>query len=289
MFLLQTFAILCIVMPKIGTSVAVAQSNCNVTDPNTCTAGETFFDPASGCCQNCLTCPYGTATETRCNVTHDTQCVQRLCSDPAAVYIEIDNRCIVDCSRCSYKCIAHENRCECDPSFCYTDEYCQPIPCTTSASKTVSIETPGNLTTLPTWGVAVIAVVAVLGIVAFSSAFLFLGVCTSKKKRGGTDSEASDGSSNVLMTSERGSVSTNSTYLHGYSNHNSLVELLRHANVNSNLSSPRSSPYSIDLTRTEYHLNKLSPVHSLLVNHDNLLPIRTLQVKVDSQPKSTRM
>lgn len=287
--LLTVFAILHL------TSMSICMS-CNVTEATTCAQGETFLD-SSGCCQSCTVCPPGMRTESSCNTTHDTYCVEHLCTDPNTVFRVNDGICVIDCDKCSYKCNTEQNRCDCDPNLCYEDpEYCQ-IPClpdnTTKELPNVP-SSPGNPTTLPTWGVGVIAVVAVLGIVAFSAVFLLLGVCTRKKVTE-VDSEVSESSGNALMTSSSVSGGTNSTYLTGYPNH-SLIDLLRQSNnplhesldsIKGSPKSARSSPYLTKGGIAEYHLDTKSPVHCSLSNHSSPLPLRTLQVNIDSHSKST--
>ncbi len=280
-----------IILSMARMSVAATPVSCNVTDASTCTLGTTFL-AASGCCQNCSVCPAGTITEVACNTSHNTNCVERPCSDPNTVYRENDGKCVINCTRCSYQCNIGENRCDCNPNICYEDtKFCQGLclPKTPDIdSNTPPSISPGNPTSLPTWGIGVIAVVAVLGIVAFSAVFLFLGVCTSKRKTE-VDSEASDSSSNVLVTGSTVSGGTNLTYLTGFPNH-SLIDLLRlnnnplHDSLNSVRSSPRgarSSPCNTKPVRTEYHLDTKSPVHCSLSNHSSPLPLRILQVKVD--------
>lgn len=271
---------------------------CNVAEASSCVEANTFLNSSSGCCQRCTVCPRGTKTESSCNATHDTHCVDRPCTDPNTVFREIDDICVIDCGRCTYKCNIGRNRCECDPSICYEDpRFCQR-PCllvNTTEAGPRSSSNPGDPTTLPTWGVGVIAVVAVLGIVAFSAVFLLLGVCTRKRATEPVDSEASESSSNSLVTSSSLSRGTNSTYLAGYPNH-SLIDLLRQSNnplhnslssIKSSPKSARSSPYLTKGVAAEYHLDTKSPVHCLLSNHSSPLPLRTLQVNIDVHSKKS--
>ncbi len=272
----------------------VACSSCNVTKASSCTQGQTFLD-SSGCCQRCTVCPPGTSTESACNTTHDTHCVERSCTDPNTIFMDNDGVCVIDCQRCSYDCNIEQNRCICDPDICYEDTtFCQKpcLPTTTDVLRPNISINPRNPTTLPTWGIGVIAVVAVLGIIAFSAVFLLLGVCTRKRETE-VDSEASESSSNILVTSSGVSRGTNSTYLAGYPNH-SLIDLLRQSNpLHNSLSNIRSSPKSARASPylmkgvTEYHLDTKSPAHCLLSNHSSPLPLRTLQVNIDGHSKSS--
>ena len=233
--------------------------------------------------------------KSECNGMHDTQCVSS-CVNPHQRFRE-NFGCVVDCTLCEYGCLPEENRCECDPNKCYQAEFCQfERNCDSEPTQPSrpSVSVPGNPSTLPSWGIGLIAVGAVIGIVAFSAAFLFMGVCTTKRRRE-VDSEGSDNSGSVLVSNGRISDGTHSTFVPGYPNQ-SLIDLLRQANspIHSSLNSVKSSPKSMRASplqvRTEtesYHLNTKSPVFFALSNHSSPLPVRTIQVKVDSHSKST--
>ena len=295
-------AVLCIMMPQASSSVHAESSpgqrttpSCNISDATVC--GQNSFLDLSGCCQHCSSCPKGMVVETPCNSTHDTQCTVPPCVDPHHRYTKNDG-CVVDCALCSYDCSAELNRCICDPDKCYLDSFCQ-IECqpTMPTTRPTVVLRPGSPSSLPSWGIGLIAVGAVLGIVAFSAGFLFMGICTSKRRRE-VDSEGSESSSGVLVGNTKFSGGSNSTYLPGYPNQ-SLIDLLRQTNspMLSSLGSVKSSPRSMrasplpaqtEVVKAEnYHLNTKSPIFFTLNNHGSPLPVRTVQVKADSHSKST--
>ena len=268
--LLTTVSILCCIIP-----VSQAAHLCtvsNVINASMCTSGESFHNVTVNCCQRCSSCPTGYEMRTPCSTTSDTYCVPS-CPHQALAWNEGEEACVIKCSFCSYECDSIERRCVCDPSLCYhpNDLYCDvPIPCTiTSSRPTVDdINTgSGNPSSLPPWGIGVIAVGAVLGIVAFSAGFLLMGICTRKKRSEGVESGGSDNSESMLMSNGRSSRGTRSTYISGYPNQ-SLLDLLRNTNtpVHSSLSSIHSSPRSA----------RASPC-----------PERTLRVKPDNNLTSS--
>lgn len=301
--LVVMFAALFIVMPQSSLTVSAMETSgqstsvfCNVSDANVCALQSKFLN-VSGCCQHCSTCPEGMRVASSCNSTHDTQCEFFPCKDPNTRYRENHGGCVIECPRCTFECSPEENRCICDPDIEYLDPFCQNEAPPVAESTFPSVVPPSRSpSTLPSWGIGLIAVGAVLGIVAFSAGFLFMGVCTSKRRRE-IDTENSDNSSSVLVSNGRISAGTHSTLVPGYPNQ-SLIDLLRQTNSpnHSSLSSVKSSPKSIRSspipTRIEafqpenYHLNTKSPVLFPLSNHSSPIPVRTIQVKVDNHSKS---
>lgn len=267
--LLVIVSILCCIMPLSGVFLKATNDLCtkpNVVNASLCTPRESFHNTSANCCQRCSTCSDTFEVRTPCSGTSDTYCVPS-CSHRALSWNKGQGACVIECSFCSYKCDPVANHCMCDPSLCWlpSDIYCEtPIPCvsTTPTRPTVNIHPPGNPSSLPPWGVGVIAVGAVLGIVAFSAGFLLMGVCTRRKRAAVPESSGSDNSESVLVSnSGRSSHGTHSTYISGYPNQ-SLLDLLRNTStpVHSSLSSIHSSPRSA----------RASP-----------FPVRTVQVKLD--------
>lgn len=247
--LLSTISILFCIM-----TVSQAAHVCtvsNVLNASLCTSGESFRNVTVNCCQRCSACPDGYEVRTPCSTTRDTYCVPS-CPHNALTWNEGEGACVIDCSFCSYDCDPVKRRCVCDPSLCYhpNDLYCQtPIPCSPITPSRPTVDdnnNSGNPSSLPPWGVGVIAVGAVLGIVAFSAGFLLMGICTRKKRTAeGVESGGSENSESVLVSNGRSSRGTHSTYISGYPNQ-SLLDLLRKTNtpVHSSFSSIHSSPIS---------------------------------------------
>jgi len=269
---------------------------CNITEPNACESG-TFLN-GSNCCQQCSPCPNNMVVDNACNSTHDTTCERKVCPNPATFFSPNDNNCVINCRLCPSGC--EGNLCICEANKCYSNDFCVTvIPCPTQGVETVGPDPqPGNPSSLPSWGIGVIAVGVVLGIVAFSGGFLFMGVCT-RKRRTEIDSESSEHSNSGLISRETDSVGTHSSYIIGYPNR-SLFDVLRHTNsptvsscgslssVQFNqksvhvLSSPLTVKKGIQLS-DNYHLHTNSPAHSSRHSHNIPLSARTLQVNLDSK------
>lgn len=230
-----------------------------------CIAGVSWLDVVSGCCVSCSPCNGDKMLVGRqCNVTHDAVCA---CARPT--YFESKTgTCDVECRYCpTRECVRDgtlgESRCLCKKPECHSkrDIYCENERChqtTTTVSTTFTRRSnnPGpNI--LPGWGIGLIAVGIVVGIVLFASCFLCVGFITARR---GSDPElrGSDASENHLFPQEAFSSSgtktsfvSNSSSVYPYLSNHSMLQLLRNSNpqlVHSSrdrLSSLQNSPVSV--------------------------------------------
>lgn len=248
--------------------------NCSQNRPQNqshCIPGETWYNLKTGCCERCSTCDHGSTDmflESRCNVSHDAVCA---CRTP--LYFEpAFDRCVIHCPSCETgRCIPNTDQCECPvPANCYQkhDLYCRngPILCeqepvTVQPTRNLELNSPRE-TSLPPWGIGLIAIGVVIGIIVFASCFLCLGIFTITKNQD-PESQSSDSSESGLVV--RGSISsvgTETSYLspgYPYLSSHSMLELLKNSNpqmlshtgsgssigVGGGVSSVTSSPISI--------------------------------------------
>lgn len=146
-----------------------------------CVPGAQFYDRDVLECKNCTVCREDEQRVTECSISKDTLCTA-LCQTPQ-YYAE--GRCHIDCSLCPSGCVTTGTaRCRCQPSNCYhdTDITCKNNICGTTG--TTPIEVTGTVgddsNELPTWGIGLISIGVVIGIVAFSAGSMILGFCTRR-------------------------------------------------------------------------------------------------------------
>ena len=230
---------------------------CQQQSESDCHVGSEFYNTTVHRCQACKQCvPRIERVDQLCSRTQDTTCIQT-CSHEFLRFDRNEERCILECSRCpttkqcepgnSQKCL-----CSCENSA-PDDLYCggcmtSEIPISTTSPPIQQTFGPDN--SLPNYGIGLIAIGVVVGIVAFSACFLLMGVCSSNRR--GTADVGSEGSNNSdsMLVSSRTSVITHSSYVSStspfLSNHSKL-DLLRHSpnGMTSSWSSIRGSPRSL--------------------------------------------
>ena len=238
-----------------------------------CIAGSQFFNVATRRCQVCMQCtPVTHEVYQLCSGTQDTTCIPT-CPNEFLTYDMNEEMCILDCHRCPItgRCqVGDSRRCLCacersEPGDLYCMKSC--VTAMPTSADTLPPQQNAGHNTLPSWGIGLIAIGVVIGIVAFSACFLLMGFCTSLSKRGNADvgSEGSNNSDSVLV-SGKSSLITTSPYIQStspfLSNHSTL-DLLRyspnglHSSLNSVKGSPRSVRAMPALSRTE---NTATPV-----------------------------
>ncbi len=230
--------------------------------PFDCMPGETFNN-ATCSCQPCLQCNGKEMfTMTQCTATRDTVCG---CNSPT-YYDDLVHQCIVDCELCP-KGICHRGTemCVCEKPechspgdiFCRDDRICD-LPLTTPTTPPTEPQPdPFDQEAFPAWGIGLIAIGIVIGIIIFASCFLCMGLFSMHKGSRDPESQGSEGSENGLVSRESfGSVNTNSSYvspgsIYPYLSNHNMLELLKSSNpqlvksnMNYKLSSLQSSPIS---------------------------------------------
>ena len=244
-----------------------SHSQCTRADAQTpmdCIPGRTTFNNDTCSCVPCSLCnKVGEMfVQTQCTVTQDSVCD---CHSPL-YYDRDDEECIIDCYECpgGLGCIAGTDSCDCPRKECYLpgDIYCRnpTPPCVPEITSptTPSTNPPPSLfdqDAFPAWGIGLIAIGIVIGIIIFASCFLCMGLFSLHKNRD-PESQGSEASENGLVSRESfGSAGTSSSYLssnslYPYLNNHNMLELLKSSHPqlvksNSNrLSSLQSSPVS---------------------------------------------
>ena len=151
------------------------------SDTQCCVPGKQFYNRETTSCQNCTVCSSDEKRVAECTLEADTQC-QPKCQ-PHQYYAPDLERCIFNCKLCVHGCITSDTtRCRCQPSQCYLshDLLCDNDQCSTDETPPVETgETSSNGTNdLPPWGIGLISIGVVIGIVAFSAGTMILGFCT---------------------------------------------------------------------------------------------------------------
>lgn len=202
--------------------------------PQDCEPGVTYFDSSLRTCEACTPCSTTQEVRNSCNRTHDTHCIP-LCQRPYLFWNEAENNCVIDCSQCPGECDQVRSRCECGSCYDDTDLFCERNRCDISQSPPEATPPPSvgddGRSHLPSWGIVLIAVGVVIGIVSFSACFLLMGLASSRRSTMDPTS-ASDGSESGLVYPSKGSLSTHSSYMSGSSaffNNQSVLELLRNS------------------------------------------------------------
>lgn len=236
--------------------------------PLDCVAGETF-DATTGCCRRCSSCQDHERmfVVSECNVTHDAVCD---CRSPT--YLDPTSHiCALDCELCpsTGSCLPGRTECQCLNQACHLpgDIYCDnPVnpPCrpTVAQLTTTPPERPGGKSgfdqnSFPAWGIGLIAVGIVIGIIIFASCFLCMGIFTMHRNSDPESQRGSESSENGLFPRDSfSSVGTKSSYvsssssMYPYLSNHSMLELLKNSNPHmlhsskDKLSSVHSSPVS---------------------------------------------
>ena len=203
-------------------------------------------------CNNCSRCS-GERESVRKNCTpaSDAECITCPENFEYGVGLEV---CLLQCQACPTKRCATEAQCRCPlPQDCYStgDVFCtSPRDDCVPTEEPPTVQSPPSTfqeeTSIPAWGIGVIAVGAVVGIIAFSSLFLLIGLISSKKS--GSDSIGSDesGQSETGLVSGGSGFSngTHSSYLSSPLLSKHSLDILRHSPtvLSSVMSSPTGSP-----------------------------------------------
>lgn len=243
---------------------------CNLT-PSNCVEGVTTFNPSTNCCDQCSSCQGHEKMRmiSQCNVTHDAVCD---CLFPT--YLDDTSGmpvCALECDNCpSGDCLPSTGgrpACRCLNQDCHLpgDIYCER-PNKPHCSPSViepSSEAPGRQSnggldqdSVPPWGIGLIAVGIVIGIIIFASCFLFLGIITMHKNSDPESQRGSESSENGLVPRDSfSSMGTKTSYvsssssMYPYLSSHSMLELLKSSNSQlltskDKLSSVQSSPVS---------------------------------------------
>ena len=168
------------------TSGQVEVQSCSQVNDTVCTCieGSEFFNSETQRCQACSACNEDERISADCTAMEDTKCVSQ-CPE-RYYYVPEMGGCVVDCEQCTHGCTTSGTpRCQCQPSHCYaeTDALCENNICsTTSAPTTIESteRTDSGSNDLPPWGIGLISIGVVIGIVAFSAASMILSFCTRK-------------------------------------------------------------------------------------------------------------
>jgi hypothetical protein len=148
-----------------------------------CVPGVQFYDGETSLCRNCSVCASDEKQVVPCTTDRDTQCQPRcqLHQYYAA------GRCFFNCELCQHGCTTSDasgTKCQCQPSRCYMEH---DLLCVTNQCATTEPPSPdvaGTLAdrsnALPTWGIGLISIGVVIGIVAFSAGSMILSFCTRK-------------------------------------------------------------------------------------------------------------
>ena len=175
----------------------------NITE---CVTGKEFYNATARQCQGCRECAANEDEVESCTLQSDVQCESK-CPENF-VWIESRKTCVFDCKQCPTQHCRSPNQCVCEPANCYdpTDVFCSnklPNCIDTEEPPTTSTKASSTNGSLAPWGIGLIAIGVVVGIVAFSACFLLMGFCTSSSNLRGPEnigSEESQGSQNGLVT-----------------------------------------------------------------------------------------
>lgn len=159
-----------------------------------CDHSHQFYNKVTSSCQNCSVCSRDELEVSECAPEVDTVCKPRC--KPHQYYSEDGGRCFFNCELCQHRCIeasSEATHCQCVPAQCYssTDLLCQNNLCSrtesTTEEATGTVENKSN--NLPAWGIGLISIGVVIGIVAFSAGSMVLSFCTRKTPHASSESE----------------------------------------------------------------------------------------------------
>lgn len=169
---------------------------------SSCDMTTQFFDRDTGKCQNCTQCGEDQRQNSECTLDEDASCTN-LCSSHQYYDLEL-KQCLFNCDLCSFGCVTlGAPRCRCSPSNCYseTDLLCANNICTepTVAQTEATRSSNSQTDNLPTWGIGLISIGVVIGIIAFSAGSMILSFCTRKATIPDENVEAGGNSSATLV------------------------------------------------------------------------------------------
>ena len=157
-----------------------------------CEEGE-FLNATSGSCQQCTDCGRMRLRPVRgCNSTSDSVCEP--CQNPNEYYAEALQSCTLDCTLCPRlrRCaMGMDGQCDCSFDRCAVGVMCteraQRCVVTTSATTPPTTDTAVSPQSdspvfLPHWGIALVSVGVIVGIILFSALFVLLGLATTHRK-----------------------------------------------------------------------------------------------------------
>lgn len=216
-----------------------------------------FMNTTSGDCQKCTNCGAERLQPiSDCNDTADAVCAP--CPDPMEYYASALERCTFDCLLCPHNkgCLkGREGQCDCsfDPTGCTFGVLCdqrQP-ECNTETSPTTATTVssgtthePSNQLAIPHWGIALVSIGVIVGIVLFSALFVLLGLATSRRRGRHDDYNSSSSSSNTSMKSI--SLMDRFSYSPGGGTSSSLMSLYTQTN------SPTFQNYQLSLSALKH-------------------------------------
>ena len=189
----------------IGILVSCLLATCTLAQDNTgCDLNTQYLPINTSTCLNCTVCKFDEEEIEFCGPNDDRVCERRC--PPEFEYVLAEDRCILNCDACeSGSCVTGELRCLCLPQRCFRndDTLCERTICVEATEPDdVTAPPPGSSqNNLPAWGVGLVSIGVVVGIVAFSGCFILLGVCTRKKEPPDVASEESGNSQNGLIGS----------------------------------------------------------------------------------------
>ena len=171
-------------------------STCTARNDSTCTCGESqFFNATAHRCQNCTVCASFERQTVQCTATRDARCVSKCL--PHQFYISEEDRCSFDCKLCRFGCVSTGTaRCRCKPSNCYAafDLLCENNLCSATESTLTEASTGlrhSSSDHFPTWGIGLVSIGVVIGIVVFSSGLMVFSYCTQQSNTAVVDAEKS--------------------------------------------------------------------------------------------------
>lgn len=154
-------------------------------------------------CLDCTVCAPDEKEREFCTANEDRVCEPR-CSPEFS--FNVNEGCVLNCLACeSGGCVPGEPRprCLCIPQQCFNDDdrLCErnTCPATTEPGTATAPPRGSSQNSLPAWGVGLVSIGVVVGIVAFSGCFILLGVCTRKKEPADVGSEESGSSQSGLI------------------------------------------------------------------------------------------
>jgi hypothetical protein len=241
-----------------------------------CAPGVQFLDGDALLCRNCSVCASDEKQVAPCTTDRDTQCQPR-CQDHQYYAAGLD-RCFFNCELCQHGCTTSDTsgtKCQCQPSQCYleTDLLCETNQCVTTeppppdVTSTLAHRSNG----LPTWGIGLISIGVVIGIVAFSAGSMILSFCTRKSPQ--TDLEMNEPGINTKPSMLTGRYINEPGAL--FHKHHPLFETGRKCGHYSPGSSTRSSSMRSGSIRTNSIRNspKTHGVNAQSSRSENITPI----------------
>ena len=230
-----------------------------------CAQGQ-FMNVSAGTCQQCTDCGQLRLRPVRpCNGTDDSLCER--CTDPNEYYNKALQRCTLDCTLCPHggRCAeGMEDQCDCSFARCVEGRMCDQrsrdprcvvtTPPTTSTTGPAITPQDDSPVFLPHWGIALVSVGVIVGIILFSALFVLLGLATSHRKSRHEDFSSSNTTSSSVadkLSYSTGRHSTSLVSLYTQSNspafQNYLLSLnalktTSHGNLGSSWNNLKNSP-----------------------------------------------